>query len=443
MKRGYQVAIDKLITQQYPLPEGYRCVSVWIPDDDAYMPVLAFWLGMLAKSWFWLGDDSERFARAALWNEAYALNTWDGCMDCLDVADCIETSEEVQAALLARLIFNINNSSAVWEALNNVYNQYGVGQLPETIAGQNLLPAIVDCDFDVLWGSVVQLVDSMNTNNINAFEIAESAANLAERASLVLGGIPILETLPVDEAVTYVNTIWTDDLMEAYVANDTTEYTDTLKCALFCIAAGRGCRLSIDDVYEYFIDRIAGDASDTFAELIAFLVTGTWTGTEINDMFYAGQLLMMYYGNKFFPVVGIRPFQQYLDIGSRAPSSAWETICEPCAIVPNVYLESNVAIDFELTFIENIGEDEAVWTAVTKDQSGVFAMSCNPTWYGDNVCVEVIEATPVTAYQHFLCGAGTVVSGSGDGASDTVFYEELGWYTAAPETTITIHVRRI
>jgi len=132
-----------------------------------------------------------------------------------------------------------------------------------------------------------------------------------------------------------------------------------------------------------------------------------------------------------------------LDIGSRSPSSAWETICEPCAIVPNVYLEANVPVDFELTFIENIGEDEAIWTAVTKDQSGIFAMSCNPTWYGDNVCVEVIEATPVTAYQHFLCGAGTVVSGSGDGASDTVFYEELGWYTAAPETTITIHVRRI
>ncbi len=443
MKRGELVALPKEVAHLYPDTPGIKCVSVWIPDDDAYVSILAGLMGLLTKSWYWMGTSEERFRRAEMFDAAYAANDWTGCMDCLGVADCIEDSDEVKAALLQNLLFNIANSTEVQQALNNNYNPHGINPLPETIAEQNLLPAIVDCDFDTLWGSIVQLVDSMNTNNLNAFEIAEAASNLAERASLVLGGIPILETLPVDEAVTYVNTIWTDDLMEAYVANDTTEYTDTLKCALFCLATGRGCRLSIRDVYDYFIDRIAGDAADTFAELIAYLITGTWTGTEINDMFYAGQLLMMYHGNKYFPVVGIRPFQQYLDIGSLSPSAAWSVICDPCAVVPNVYLESNIAIDFEFTFVENIGEDTAVWTGVTKDNLGIYALSCNPTWYGDNVCVEVIEATPVTAYQHFLCGSGTVVSGSGDGASDTVFYEELGWYTAAPETMITITVRRI
>ncbi len=443
MPRYSKGTVGKLIVQDWDVISSYADTLVLRQITLRQMSALVALAEYLAWSTRYLNAPPQDTI------DAFSADTRKNLMVdvqiCALIIGCIADDDDVRTALNQWFIEQMADyGSDVYQSVQNVYNPYLPGQqIPETIAGQNLLPAIVDCDFDVLWGSITQLVDSMNENNKDSFEVAETATNLAERASLVLGGIPILETLPVDEAVAYVNTIWTDDLFEAYIANDTTEYTDTLKCALFCIASSHGCRLSISDVYEYFIGRIAGDSSDTFAELIAYLITGTWAGTEINDLFYAGQLLVMFYGNKFFSIVGIRPFQQYLQIGSLSPSSAWTIICEPCAIVPNVYLESNIPIDFELTFIENIGEDESIWTAVTKDNLGIYAMSCNPTWFGDDICVEVIEVSPVTAYQHFLCGSGAVVSGSGDGASDTVFYQELGWYTIVPETLITIHVRRI
>jgi len=263
---------------------------------------------------------------------------------CALVIGCITDDDDVREALNQWFVDQMSNyNSTVYQAVSDAYSPFTGGlPLPAPVRERNLLPEITGCDKDVLFGAISTLIDSMHTNNVDSFEIAETAANLAERAALVLGAIPVLETLPVDEAVDYLQTIWTDDLFEAYNANDTTAYRDTLKCDLLCIAYSAGCRLSIDDVYQYFIGRIAGDAADTFAELIAYLTTGTWVGTEINDMFFAGQLLVMYFGNRYFSIVGIRPFQQYMEIGSRSPNSTWETVCEEC---PDVW---NYEFDFQI-----------------------------------------------------------------------------------------------
>lgn len=322
--------IKRPIASLYPTGVEMRCVEIMIPDDDSYLQILAGFVSILGKNWAWQGTPEEREARAQLWQQAYAATDWDGCMECEDVADCIETSEEVQDALEQNLINNINNSTGVQNALNNVYNQFGSNPMPGTVSGTDLIPGTVLCDPNKTWGAIVQLIDSMHQNNIDSFEVAEVATNLAERAALIFSAVPILETLPVNEAVDYIQGIWTDDLFEAYEANDTTAYRDTLKCDLFCIATSGDCSLSIDNVFQYFINRISGDAADTFAELIAYLISGTWAGTEINDMFFAGQILLMKYGNQFFGNVGIRPYQAYLEIGSRSPSDAWELICDTC-----------------------------------------------------------------------------------------------------------------
>jgi len=313
MKPGEFYRVPKQIASEYPVVEGTRCVSVHIPDDDSYLAVLAAAHALLSNTWSSVGTVEERRAWSRMWMDAYAATDWDACMNCEDVADCIETNTDVQ------------------DAINNVYNNYGTGvPMPPSISGRNLLPELVDCNRDELWGAVSALVDGMHQNNVDAFEVIEVATNIAERGALLFSAIPVLETLPVNEAVDYLQTIWTDDLFEAYNANDTTEYRDTLKCDLFCIAVGNNCSLSIDDVYAYFLSRIGGDFSDNFVELIAYLVTGTWVGTEVNDMFFTGQLLVMYYGNQFFEMIGIYTFEMYLELGKRDPSDAWEVLCTEC-----------------------------------------------------------------------------------------------------------------
>jgi hypothetical protein len=225
----------------------------------------------------------------------------------------------------------VENNTAVQNAITNLYNSQSTNKpLPAAISSQNLLPENTGCNLDILFGSIVFLIDGMNANNQDAFQIIETASNPIERLALVISSIPVLETLPVDEFIDYVQTILTDDLFEAYLATDTQGYRDEITCDLFCIGVGNGCSISINDVFEYFISRVSGSVEDTLTDIITYMISGTWTGTEVNDLFYAAQALFIKYGNKFFSVVGIRTFEIYLKLGADNPSEAWLTLCPEC-----------------------------------------------------------------------------------------------------------------
>lgn len=323
------IKIPHINIENSPIVEGFRCITVYVPDDDRYVALLSGLVAIPTKWFNWQRDATHKGKLLAnQWQAAYALTDWEGCMNCEDVADCIENNEAVQEALEQNLIDNINNSADVQTALNNVYNQYGVNPMPEDVTATDIMPPTVLCDADKMWGAVNQLIESMHTNNLDSFEAAEELTDFSERVSMLLSAIPIFETLPVDEFIDYVQGIWTDDLFEAYVANDTTIYRDTLKCDLFCIAVNNNCVLTIDDVYDYFLLRISADPANDLIQLIAYLAAGTWTGTQVNDMFFAGQILIMKYGNQFFNTIGIRPFQTYMEIGSRNPSNDWTILCD-------------------------------------------------------------------------------------------------------------------
>lgn len=392
------IKIPHISIENSPIVEGMRCVEVWIPDDDRYARLLSGLVAIPTKWFNWQRDPTHAGkALAKQWERAYLFTEWGNCMSCDDVADCIENDEGVQDALENNLIDNINNSDNVRNALNNVYNQYGVNPMPPEVSGENLIPPDVMCDQDEIWGAIVVLIDSMHQNNIDAFEAAEAVTNAAERASLVLGGIPILETLPIDEFVTYIETIWTDDLFEAYNANDTTAYRDSLKCDLFCIATRGDCVLSIDDVYDYFISRISADPTNDLIQLVAYLVTGTWTGTQVNDMFFAGQIIMMYHGNQFFGKVGVRPFQTYMEVGKRSPSDAWELLCDIC---PVEYCDEMTAGLGAMTHEVSSSYPFAQWNACAVDYAGevggVWEASEGEGGNGAIVGVQVCASEPVS-----------------------------------------------
>lgn len=345
MNRNYKFELDQLQAADYPTAGEIRCLCIYIPSEIEHVRILAGLLSLPTRQAFWFGTPEERKSRAEAWQAAYDMTEFENCFDCDSVAECIETSQAVIDALEQNLINSINNSTSVQQAINNVYNPYNPGALPETIRGKNILPPITGCDPDELWGCVSYLIDYMHTNNLDAFEQFETITNAAERLSLLIGAIPILETLPVDEVIDYAETLWTDDVFEAYIANDTTAYRDSLKCGLFCYARLNNCSLSVEFVFRYFNQRISADSSDNLAELIAFLITGTWTGTEINDIMFAFQAMVMYYGNQFFDKIGIYPFESILALGKRNPSDAWAILCTDCGYEVLAYANAPASID--------------------------------------------------------------------------------------------------
>lgn len=234
-------------------------------------------------------------------------------IDCDDIADCIENSEAVQIAI------------------NNVYNPYQPGvPMPPGTVNENIGGTIIDCSPDELWGAVSQLVESLNTNNIDAQEAIEVASNAAESLAAMIAGIPVVETLPIDDAINWVQSMWTDTLFEIYVGNDTTGYRDELKCDIFCLARDNGCVLTVDMLYSYFSERLGGVDLGDFLAVIAFLTTGVWTGTQVNDTFYLTQVAAMRWGNQFFDIVGLYPLEMYMALGANNPDPDWEILCTEC-----------------------------------------------------------------------------------------------------------------
>jgi len=234
----------------------------------------------------------------------------------------------------------------------------------------------------------------MNTNKLDAFEVTETATNIAERVVLLMGAIPVLETLPVDEVLDYAQQIWTDDLFEAYAANDTTGYRDQLKCDLFCIAQANGCQLSMDNVRDYFAGRVGASPEDAIAEAIAYVLAGTWVGTEVNDLFYWAQVSLMMFGNKYFNLVGLKPFAIYLKLGT--PSTAWTLLCETCPEdVCITYNFGNPIPDFDLESGSSASLDvsgyylSGAWTGGGSNPQWVIGSAAH-TW------VEVNRVTIVT-----------------------------------------------
>lgn len=249
---------------------------------------------------------------------------------CALVIGCITDDEDVRDALNQWFVDQITNtSSTVYQAIQQVYQQNVGGQpMPPDISGQELYDT--DCVEDVVFGAIVYMIDQMELNNVDAQEVAEEITNVLERVNLLLGAIPVFETLPVDEVIEYAQTLWTDDLFEAYNAAVTSEYLNTLKCDLFCIALDNNCTLSIDLMFSYFMGRIAADPTNTLLQLIQYLVAGVWTGTEIPDTFFAIQLIAMKLGNQFFELVGLKQVVGYMAIGAHMPDSTWIELCDEC-----------------------------------------------------------------------------------------------------------------
>lgn len=312
------------------IPEGSKAFTICVPDDPFFYGVVMGVLKITTFRYYWQGTDEQIDAVTERMKRMY-YEYQDGgaCMDCEQITDCIENDETTREALANWFVAEAASNSAIQQAINDAYNPIAPGQnMPDSVTGQALNPDNPTCDKDLLYGQIDTLIEHMNANNIDAQQIVESFSNVAERTSELIGAVPGLGVLPIDEIVDYAQNLWSDDLFEAYEATDTEGYRNTLKCDLFCRAQDAGCNITLQMAFEYFMDRLGATPTDTVSDIIAYLLLGTWSGTEVNDLFYAAQLLFMKYGNEFFGMTGISPFQIYLKLAD--PNNDWEALCADC-----------------------------------------------------------------------------------------------------------------
>lgn len=59
-----------------PVVSGFRCLVIYVPDDDNYAQIAASMLAKMTDADNWGGTDEENDARAQICLQAYSLADW-------------------------------------------------------------------------------------------------------------------------------------------------------------------------------------------------------------------------------------------------------------------------------------------------------------------------------------------------------------------------------
>lgn len=323
--------VRKLIADQYPTGVGLRCIQVQIPDDDSYVKALAGMMALLSRSWAWQGDTDGRIARAKLWEQAVTETDWEGCMDCERIIACITDDEDTINAFKTWLINQINNSSDVRNALQQVVQQRIGEERPISVSGDNLIYGKDGCNFDNLYGAMRFLVRWMNQNNIDFLEQMNAGvtpealnANVSKLFPGFQGNGLIDATLP------QITSALTGAILTNYGVYYTQEYEDELICAFFCLAQS-DCAISFDALYFYFVSRLGfgPSAADAFGNAISFAVTGELTLSGYTDFMFYIQLGAFKFLGGFGEYTTYSPFETAMNEGWDDASDDW-TECDDC-----------------------------------------------------------------------------------------------------------------
>lgn len=300
---------------------GTRKVVVCIPDTVEWLSLFTGLVSQLRYGWYWdrsTGDlDAIRDRAQRVYFEMQDQNGDCMTLNCDEVANCIETSDAVKNALYALVQSQIENAQGF--PLSATTKSTPLNQNYET------------CDKDSLWGSCLNTIQTINRLNMDFLETVEAATNNQEAVDLLISAIPILETLPIDEALEFVNKI-REFVQEFYLAGYDLDLETEFACELFCEAVANDCKLDMNVITAYFWARaeaLVGWENAFLSSLALLSAAANWqeqTGEEVVICMYA---LNMGFLNFLNSALGMDFGHFKLKARSGIPDDDWMTC--PCA----------------------------------------------------------------------------------------------------------------
>lgn len=324
------IKIPYLDITDKPIVEGTRCVEVRIPDDDAYMPVLAG-LVALATKWFnWQRDEAHRGTQIAkLWQLAYIETDWGSCMNCEELIACLQPVLDAQAAqIINQVTTNITN-----------FQQFGTGTPGAPMTQEQLETNLAEgtnpsCNLNVLWAQSLAVVQYTNRFIQDLFERIEAATNAIELTE-IFTDLPIVtwisDTFGVEFAEGLIN-YYQEAVAEGYIAEYTQSVEEQLACAVFC-DANVDCTITVDLLYNIFYSRVQAIVPDDPIDAIQLLTLlagiDITTSTVVDLMFWfvwGSAKLMTFFVDK--AIVNLFTLQQLMSLAVDDASTDWQLLCD-------------------------------------------------------------------------------------------------------------------
>jgi len=345
-EQGYY-NLPQFIGKNYAETDLITCFRVFIPDveGDEYKQQLLALINIAAtRAAWWTDTDEQRAARADVWQKAYleTLSKMDcGCEDCAWLIECLE-NEEFLAALDAAIAGLLNNpASATSQAVTNITQQAVGNALGNPLTSQSKQQALNQgadtCDKDALYGACVHAITTLNRLNQDFLEEIEALTDNQEMLSAFVSAIPILETLPIDDAIAFAGKI-REFVQEFYLAGYDVDLESEMICALFCLAVANDCVLNMDVITDYFWNKASlfppFDGTNVFTAALDILeACANWeemTGEAVVFCMMAANVGFLSFLNS---ALGMDFGHFKLQTQAGIPSDDWMIFCEECADV--------------------------------------------------------------------------------------------------------------
>jgi hypothetical protein len=237
---------------------------------------------------------------------------------CAAIAECIADSDSgTYSALEEWLLDQLLNNQDVTSLIN------GSGGTLEEVSSLNTAVLGADCDPDYLFGFTKQLTQMMDTVVTDVYQKLEEKTNFLE-------ALPIISQ-EVNAFAYFVE--WIEFLLnsvrDAYLGNYDLTYENEIACGLFCLALeNEDCSLTWQEVTDFFAERIdATSVLETLADLLVFLVAGSWSGTQFCDLSLLAFASVMRFGAEWTGI-DLSALQRIVAAFWNDPDGDWSTLCD-------------------------------------------------------------------------------------------------------------------
>jgi hypothetical protein len=316
------------------IPPGSRRMVLCVPDNVEWLSLVTGCLAQLTFGWYYnknSGDwEAARDRAKQMYFEFQDQNGLCDVIDCDEVADCIESSENVQQAIRNWLDANYQFSPSDYPP-----------NVPLPTDQRNADRAGVfnpSCDPDILWAQSVQLVEWMNERISQALDVIEATTNTFEFAGAV-AQITGLDEISVDAAFAYGGLLQ-EFIGENYAAGYSDVYRDELACVIFCAAQG-DCEISLDDLFNLFAGRVqayfgTSGAFGVLDDVIDYLTGSAIDGTIVVDaaffLLWGGVSLANWIvgGLANDVEIGTKSLNLLLKLAVNDANDDWILLCDDC-----------------------------------------------------------------------------------------------------------------
>ena len=314
-----------------------------LPNHPDYIAAFLFAVKQMTLDRYWqhTPDLAAITVRNVMLNRTFKplldrLALLEGCgeVDCLDVADCIETSTDVQDAL--------TNNNDQYGTMNPDYvSNEGTesttiidNRFPDTQRETEIKEAPADCDLDEIWSGIYFLVTKLDERGRDWLEQIVARVDKWERASEFVGTVPIVGELAEDLLLTFIDVV--PDLLEFYNAWSSEEHLQDIACALFELVCAE-CRYpTYNEVLNYYASLGMDELSDWAIKGVRLMVdymvgSSTFASDIIYHTIITFQLWVLYTQSTFFGLRGTKWLGIWLDNGEEFANDEWEVLCDGCA----------------------------------------------------------------------------------------------------------------